>query len=80
MDSESDTPDEQTRRIERAGPKLLKELEETAAWLDGRAKELRNLLKHVKAERKQDVRDEAARFEGRAALIRVTVARAKHGT
>ncbi|HEY1191889.1 MAG TPA: hypothetical protein VGE74_29935 [Gemmata sp.] len=70
--------DDQARRIERAAPKLLRELEETATWLEQRAKELRKLLKHVKAERKQDVKDEATRFEARAALIRATVARAKY--
>lgn len=64
-----------------ASPAMLAELRETADWLIERASFLRDLAKltGVRADRAQWIRDEAARFEGRAAVIRQTILKATQG-
>lgn len=66
---------------------LVNELVATADWLEERAKIMRTLAslwpaggpKSVSGERKQWMTDEAARFEGRAAVIRQTILKATQG-
>lgn len=48
-------------------PEMLSELEETASWCEERAIYLR----------KQDLKDEAARHEGRAVLLRLLISKVK---
>lgn len=66
-----------------AAPDLLAELRETADWLDGRVTMLRLLASddgRVRAAAvRHQLRDEAARFEGRAAVIRQTIFNATRG-
>jgi hypothetical protein len=71
-----------TEAIPEAVPLLLGELQETAEWLDDRAKQLRRIAKgcpHTNAGRALAslLRAEAARHEGRAAIVRQTVLRAR---
>lgn len=58
---------------------LAAELLETAAWLDERAEVIRHLADRGRVANRQDLRDEAKRFEARAFLLRLTVERAKAG-
>lgn len=77
----SDNSDADARLIA-AAPDLLAELRETADWLDERAKVLRELIKDVRPGGRvvsQALRDEAARFEGRATVIRQTILEATQG-
>ncbi len=71
-------------RLIAAAPGLLRELEETAAWLDERAEVLLHLSAaggptKGAAEKRQAIRDEAARLRGRAGVIRQTILGAKGG-
>ncbi|AWM41781.1 hypothetical protein GobsT_71120 [Gemmata obscuriglobus] len=58
---------------------LIQELEETAAWLDGRAEILDQLAAKVRKANQHEATAEAARFRGRAALLRQVVINAKVG-
>jgi len=68
-----------------AGPFMLGELIGTAVWLEERAKVLRQLADQApgvmrkRNEHLRSLRDEAARFEGRAAVIRQTILKATQG-
>lgn len=68
-------------RLIAAAPDLLAELRGTAVWLTGRADLLRNLAadRGTKKDHAQQLRDEAARFDGRAAVIRQTILKATEG-
>ena len=72
---------EQAAHLFAVAPELLAELRETAAWLTERATFIRDLamLTGVRADRAQWLRDEAARFEGRATVIRQTILTATQG-
>lgn len=58
-----------------AAPVLLKEVEETAAWIESRALVIEALTRGGKSL----VRAEAARFRGRAQLVRLVASSAKGG-
>lgn len=70
-----------------ACPDMLAELRETADWLTERAELLRKLAENGGAFRlhptgvgmRQAIRDEAARLEGRATVIRQTILKATQG-
>ncbi len=64
-------------RLHAAAPGLLRELEETAAWLEERAAVLEQTLGLPAARRRESQKIEVARIRGRAALLRAkaTVAR-----
>lgn len=68
-----------------AAPDLLAELRETADWLTERANSLRQLADQApgvmrkRNEHLRQLRDEAARLEGRAAVIRQTILKATQG-
>lgn len=72
---------EANARLIAASPAMIDELRETAAWLDERADVVLKLLAdpagwgrgQAVTDKRQAVRDEAARMRGRAALLRQTV-------
>lgn len=71
-------------RLIAAAPDLLAEVRETADWLEQRAGVLREIAggmdgapRSQSGQRRQRLLDEAARFEGRAAVIRQTILKAK---
>jgi hypothetical protein len=65
-------------RLIAAAPDLLTELESTAAWLDERAKLLLQLAMAVARNSSPytTLKTEAARFNGRAALVRQAILKA----
>lgn len=77
--------DEAKTRLNAAAPELLTELQATADWLTERAGVLRQLADHApgvmrkRNEHLRPLRDEAARFEGRAGLIRILITKATGG-
>lgn len=72
-------------RLIAAAPDLLAELNDTAVWLTSRATFLRQLADQApgvmrkRNEHLRQLRDEAARLEGRAAVIRQTILKATTG-
>jgi hypothetical protein len=70
-----------------AGPLMLGELIEAAAWLDERADVLLKLLAdpagwgrgQAATDKREAIRTEAARYRGRAAVIRQTILKATAG-
>ena len=80
---------EADRALIAAAPDLFAELRETADWLDERAAVLREIVGRIGAiyTRKlvlttgpgREMLDEAARFEGRATVIRQTILKATQG-
>lgn len=60
-----------------AGPTMLAELEETAAWLDQRAEILDDAISCNNKIERERVRLEATRLRGRAVVIRQTILKAK---
>lgn len=68
-------------------PDLLSELTETAAWLDDRACALTNILAdpagwgrgQAATDKRQAIREEIARLQGRAFLIRQVIQQATQG-
>lgn len=52
-------------------PKAVRELLDTAAWLDERADMLADMAARTQSRMRQELRDEAARFRGRALLCRL---------
>ena len=83
---------EADQRLIAAAPDMLAELRETADWLDGRAKVLREIADDMPTGRvrdgkpvspaariRQGVLDEAARIAARALLIRQTITKATQG-
>jgi hypothetical protein len=59
-----------------SAPALLTELEETATWLGQRAEVLEEVGTAARATTRDRLLDEAARFRGRAAVIRQTILKA----
>ena len=74
-------------RLIAAAPEMLAELRETAAWLDDRANVLVQLLADPKGwgrgqtvtDKRQAIREEIARLQGRAFLIRQVIDKATNG-
>lgn len=71
---------EADQRLIAAAPDLLAELRDTVDWLDERAKVMREIAsRRAPGGVVESLRADAARFEGRAVVIRQTILKATQG-